>query len=136
MLVSHALRVLVTGPSTPCQLPDTVRVPACTACGANNYYCSNGSRHTVSSGHYTTGGDSTTRTGQAGACIAIAVVGLGVCGSPRALCPPPFAFASLELFSKIILDIVLNIDLLGVRWGRGVYEVKLCLAVLSATAQR
>ena len=36
------------------------------ACGGNNYYCTGGVRKTVSSGYYSTGGDSTTRTGQTG----------------------------------------------------------------------
>ena len=47
---------------------------SCSACGGNNYYCPGGTfnvsssdqgRNTVSSGHYSTGGTSTTRTGQA-----------------------------------------------------------------------
>ena len=46
----------------------------CTACGSNNYYCPGGTfsgtstsargRYTVSSGYYSTGGTTTTRTGQ------------------------------------------------------------------------
>lgn len=47
---------------------------SCSACGGNNYYCKGGTfnvsssaqgRSTVSSGYYSTGGTSTTRTGQA-----------------------------------------------------------------------
>ena len=47
---------------------------SCSACGGNNYYCPGGTfnvsssaqgRNTVSSGYYSTGGTSTTRTGQA-----------------------------------------------------------------------
>ena len=47
---------------------------ASTACGSNAYYCTGGYRRTVSSGYYSTGGSTTTRTGQAGtmrACIAL-----------------------------------------------------------------
>ena len=41
-------------------------ISMCTACSGNNYYCTGGVRRTVSSGYYSTGGTSTTRTGQSG----------------------------------------------------------------------
>ena len=50
-----------------------------TACGGNNYYCNGGARKTVSPGYYTTGGSSTTRTGQTGMECGFSVAATSSC---------------------------------------------------------